>query len=362
VATRWYRPPELLVGAAYGKEIDMWAVGCIFGELIDGNPMFPGENELDQLFLIQKCLGPLTPDHYETFLKNQRFLGMKFPDIHTLDSIDKRYLGKASPRAINFMKQLLRMNPAERLTAIDALKHPYFDGVREEDLMRKLSSNNYIRNESKLQGGTTRDEDPKTVAHDRKKYSNNFYNPPTNAREHTEEAGEFNRSTKMNIGRKGKERVGNAMASKGFANNMGVHSKSVNKSHKPTQKQLKEKNISLEKHQNRDLVTKTQTGFYIMANGAIAEREDEHDTMNSSTHYNRNRIYNVEQSKSRNHQRTKNGPTNTEEIIEEEEIWQSTGQLPLIMLGSQQSRGDKQRAPPTNILITNSTFNYRSNH
>ena len=41
----------------------MWAVGCILGELIDGNPMFPGENELDQLFLIQKCLGPLTPEH-----------------------------------------------------------------------------------------------------------------------------------------------------------------------------------------------------------------------------------------------------------------------------------------------------------
>jgi cyclin-dependent kinase-like len=119
------------VGAPYGKEIDIWAVGCILGEIIDGNPMFPGENELDQLFLIQKCLGPLTPDHYETFLKNQRFLGMKFPEIHTLDSIDKRYLGKASPRAINFMKQLLKMNPAERLSAIDALKHPYFDGIRE---------------------------------------------------------------------------------------------------------------------------------------------------------------------------------------------------------------------------------------
>jgi hypothetical protein len=54
------------------------------------------------------------------------------------------------------MKQLLRMNPAERLTAIDALKHPYFDGIREEDLLRKLSSNNYIRNEGKIQGVTTR--------------------------------------------------------------------------------------------------------------------------------------------------------------------------------------------------------------
>jgi hypothetical protein len=48
-------------------------------ELIDGNPLFAGEDEFDQLFQIQKALGPLTPDHFETFLKNQRFLGMKFP-------------------------------------------------------------------------------------------------------------------------------------------------------------------------------------------------------------------------------------------------------------------------------------------
>ncbi len=44
VATRWYRAPELLVGAKYGKEVDIWAIGCIFGELVDGMPMFPGEN------------------------------------------------------------------------------------------------------------------------------------------------------------------------------------------------------------------------------------------------------------------------------------------------------------------------------
>jgi len=57
----------------------MWAVGCIMCELIDGNPLFPGENELDQLFLIQKTFGSLPQDLNERFIKNQRFLGMKFP-------------------------------------------------------------------------------------------------------------------------------------------------------------------------------------------------------------------------------------------------------------------------------------------
>jgi cyclin-dependent kinase-like len=57
-----------------------------------------------------------------------------------------------SPKALHFLKQLIKMNPGDRLTAIDALKHPYFDGLREDDFLRKLSSNNYIRNESKVPG------------------------------------------------------------------------------------------------------------------------------------------------------------------------------------------------------------------
>lgn len=71
---------------------------------------------------------------------------MKFPEIHNLQSIEKRYLGKLTPKAMNFLKQLLKMNPADRLTAIEALKHPYFDGIREEDLVRKMSSNIYNKN------------------------------------------------------------------------------------------------------------------------------------------------------------------------------------------------------------------------
>lgn len=88
VATRWYRPPELLIGREdYDCSIDIWSVGCVMAELIDGNPLFPGENDLDQLYLIQKCLGPLIATHQEHFLKNPKFIGMKFPEIHNIDSI-----------------------------------------------------------------------------------------------------------------------------------------------------------------------------------------------------------------------------------------------------------------------------------
>ena len=54
VATRWYRSPELLLGSNYGKEVDIWAIGCIMRELCDGEPLFPGDSEIDQLFQIQK--------------------------------------------------------------------------------------------------------------------------------------------------------------------------------------------------------------------------------------------------------------------------------------------------------------------
>jgi len=61
VATRWYRSPELLLSDTdYGKPVDIWAIGCIMGELTDGQPLFPGDNEIDQLYLIQKVMGPLT--------------------------------------------------------------------------------------------------------------------------------------------------------------------------------------------------------------------------------------------------------------------------------------------------------------
>lgn len=127
-----YRAPELVLSSTdYGKAVDIWAIGCILGELTDGEPLFPGENEIDQLFVIQKVLGPLTPDQIESFQKNPRFIGMKFPEMNKPETLEKRYLGKLSKRALSFMKECLKMDPAQRLTAAKALQHPYFDGIRD---------------------------------------------------------------------------------------------------------------------------------------------------------------------------------------------------------------------------------------
>ncbi|PZC81091.1 hypothetical protein B5X24_HaOG213431 [Helicoverpa armigera] len=66
VATRWYRAPELLVAEhRYGPEVDIWAIGCLFAEMLTGDPLFPGDSDIDQLALIIKTVGKLAPRHQQ---------------------------------------------------------------------------------------------------------------------------------------------------------------------------------------------------------------------------------------------------------------------------------------------------------
>lgn len=98
VATRWYRAPELLLGSVdYSLAVDLWAIGCIMGELTDGNPLFPGDTEIDQLYIIQQCLGPLTSAQMEMFLRNPRFAGLRFPEMRRGQTVHQKYaeIGRA---------------------------------------------------------------------------------------------------------------------------------------------------------------------------------------------------------------------------------------------------------------------------
>jgi len=169
VATRWYRAPELVLSSTeYSYPVDIWAIGCILGELTDGQPLFPGESEIDQLFVIQKVMGPLTADQMEMFQKNPRFIGIKFPDVSKPETLEKKYLGKLSKKALAFMKACLKMDPAQRINATEALQHPYFDGLRE------ATSQN-------TQGSDVRIESAKlSLASNNKLASGPIINNPTN--------------------------------------------------------------------------------------------------------------------------------------------------------------------------------------
>jgi cyclin-dependent kinase-like len=77
-------------------------------------------------------MGLLTPQQQEEFQTNPRFIGYKFPDsINKPETLEKRYIGKLSKKALNLMKGMLEMDPNDRLSAIECLADSYFDGLRD---------------------------------------------------------------------------------------------------------------------------------------------------------------------------------------------------------------------------------------
>ena len=148
VATRWYRAPELLLSQGnYGKEVDYWAIGCIMGELVDGNPLFPGENELDQLHCIQKVLGNLTDKQEEMFYNNPLFNGKNLLNVTKPETLEKRYMGKFSKKAISFMKGLLALDPKKRLNGNTVFKHAYLEKLVLADLQKEAEQRIQVQNE-----------------------------------------------------------------------------------------------------------------------------------------------------------------------------------------------------------------------
>ena len=78
-------------------------------------------------------MGVLTHELQELFQKNPRFVGFKFPDLSKPETLERRYVGKLSKQALSLMEGLLVMDPKERLTAKEALCHPFFDGLRRAE-------------------------------------------------------------------------------------------------------------------------------------------------------------------------------------------------------------------------------------
>ncbi|XP_011895811.1 PREDICTED: cyclin-dependent kinase-like 2 isoform X2 [Cercocebus atys] len=133
VATRWYRAPELLVGdVKYGKAVDVWAIGCLVTEMFVGEPLFPGDSDIDQLYHIMMCLGNLIPRHQELFYKNPVFAGVRLPEIKEREPLERRY-PKLSEVVIDLAKKCLHIDPDKRPFCSELLHHDFFqmDGFAE---------------------------------------------------------------------------------------------------------------------------------------------------------------------------------------------------------------------------------------
>jgi len=140
VATRWYRAPELLVGdTKYGPAVDVWAIGCVFAELLTGQALWPGRSDVDQLYRIIRNLRNLIPRHVQIFRSNQFFTGVQPPELDSskfdaLKDVFERMQGAKraiTPEAIQFMNSCLVMEPTERLNCSELLEHVYFDEDRD---------------------------------------------------------------------------------------------------------------------------------------------------------------------------------------------------------------------------------------
>lgn len=134
VVTRWYRAPELLCNVPkYGKEIDMWSVGCIFAEMMRRKAcaFLPGKSPLHQLRLIFSQLG--CPSNEDARFMNQcppamqelakaRDKEKRGADVPSLAS---HFAPGTNPQALDLLARLLCFNPARRISVSEALEHPY---------------------------------------------------------------------------------------------------------------------------------------------------------------------------------------------------------------------------------------------
>ncbi|KAI8579488.1 hypothetical protein K450DRAFT_242350 [Umbelopsis ramanniana AG] len=125
VVTLWYRAPELLLGAKeYSTAVDMWSIGCIFAELVRKEPLLPGRSEIEQLDKIFKLLGMPNDKIWPGFsdlphAKNIAFVNQPYNNLRS----KFLYLTEAG---IDLMSKLLTYDPKKRISAEEALNHPYF--------------------------------------------------------------------------------------------------------------------------------------------------------------------------------------------------------------------------------------------
>ncbi|XP_035761534.1 cyclin-dependent kinase 11B isoform X2 [Neolamprologus brichardi] len=126
VVTLWYRSPELLLGAKeYSTAVDMWSVGCIFGELLTQKPLFPGKSEIDQINKIFKDLGSPSEKIWPGYSELPAVKKMTFTE-YPYNNLRKRFGALLSDQGFDLMNKFLTYCPSKRISSDEALKHEYF--------------------------------------------------------------------------------------------------------------------------------------------------------------------------------------------------------------------------------------------
>lgn len=146
VSTRHYRAPEIILGLGWSYPCDMWSVGCILVELCSGEALFQTHENLEHLAMMEKVLGPL-PEHMirtasrgtEKYFRQGR---LNWPGgavsresiravkkLNRLKDLVSQHVDKSKTFLTDLLQGLLRFDPSERLTAQEALNHPFFRSI-----------------------------------------------------------------------------------------------------------------------------------------------------------------------------------------------------------------------------------------
>jgi serine/threonine protein kinase len=132
VVTRWYRAPELILTRNYSEAIDIWAAGCILAEMLGRKPIFPGKDYMDQISKIiavigtppESDMGHVTGKRAKTYIKGLGDLPTKaWSSLYP----------QASELALDLLNRCLTFDPTKRITATEALAHPYFEKYHDEE-------------------------------------------------------------------------------------------------------------------------------------------------------------------------------------------------------------------------------------
>lgn len=130
VSTRYYRAPEImLTWQKYDTEVDLWSVGCILAEMIEGKPLFPGRDHVHQFSIITELLGLPPPDVIETICSENTLRFVQSLPHREPIPFSERFANctHVEPEAIDLLLKMLIFDPKKRISAADALTHPYME-------------------------------------------------------------------------------------------------------------------------------------------------------------------------------------------------------------------------------------------
>lgn len=140
IQSRFYRSPEVILGMTYGMPIDMWSLGCILAELLTGYPIFPGENEQEQLACIMEVFGPPEKHLIEKSTRKKLFFDSLGKPRLMVSSKGKRrrpsskslqQVLKCEDEAfLDFISRCLRWDPDRRLKPDEAMRHEFITGAK----------------------------------------------------------------------------------------------------------------------------------------------------------------------------------------------------------------------------------------